>query len=170
MPRSKKSPRRSPFPSPAAPKEAEEKEMVLSGLKTSSWFPFFFLAFACLGAFFSIVAWSFPYVQNGDYRYVPLLLAGIGGMILSPVIGHFLSTAVLECTDTVGRWLLHSIKQEDEDAGMARGLVFVLAVLVAVLVWLVVMVRDLCAETATLRREIAYVALRDAQAHESKWF
>lgn len=163
---------RDPSPAPSHASHSSHDEMVLSGLETSAWFPFFILAFASLGAFFSLVAYAFPYVQAGDYRFAPLLLAGVGGMVLSPVIGHVLSTWVLGLTDGVGGWLLHPVAPQDadEDAGVARGLVFVLVLLVGVVAYLAVTVRDLRAETATLRREIAYVALRDAQAHEKGWF
>ncbi|BEI94761.1 uncharacterized protein CcaverHIS019_0703420 [Cutaneotrichosporon cavernicola] len=176
MPRTKKSHRRDPSPSHSHSSDsshtASANDMALSGIATSAWFPFFILAFASLGSFFTVVAWTFPFVQAGDYRFVPLLLAGIGGMILSPMIGLLLSNMVLEATDCVGRWLLHPLPptQEKEDAGVARGLVLVLVVLLGVVAYLVVVVRNLGAETATLRREIAYVALRDAQAHEKGWF
>ncbi|BEI86989.1 hypothetical protein CcaverHIS002_0703350 [Cutaneotrichosporon cavernicola] len=132
MPRTKKSHRRDPSPSHSHSSDsshtASANDMALSGIATSAWFPFFILAFASLGSFFTVVAWTFPFVQAGDYRF------------------------------------------EKEDAGVARGLVLVLVVLLGVVAYLVVVVRNLGAETATLRREIAYVALRDAQAHEKGWF
>lgn len=181
MPRSKtKAPAsdRMPSPAPSHESQRETNVMVLSeGLDTSAWFPFFILAFASLAACFAVVAWSLPSVQAGDYRYLPVTLAGVVGMVLSPVIGHFLSTCVLAFTDSIGRSLLSPLAPAEgegkDDAGVARALVLVLAVLLGVVAWLVMEVRGLRAEAATLRREIAYVALRDAAAHEGTgkgWF
>ncbi|BEJ02536.1 hypothetical protein CcaverHIS631_0703310 [Cutaneotrichosporon cavernicola] len=148
MPRTKKSHRRDPSPSHSHSSDsshtASANDMALSGIATSAWFPFFILAFASLGSFFTVVAWTFPFVQAGDYR--PRIVLGVGFFTPLPPT------------------------QEKEDAGVARGLVLVLVVLLGVVAYLVVVVRNLGAETATLRREIAYVALRDAQAHEKGWF
>lgn len=170
MPRKPKSTK----PPPATKATEDSNVMVLSeGLATSAWFPFFILAFATLGATFSLVAWSLPRVRAGEYYLIPVLLAGVAGMVLSPVIGHFLNTCVLAAVDAVGRWILSPLVEEDEEErGVARGLVAILLGLVAAVGWLAVEVWRLKREAGVLRAEIAYVAMRDAAAHaEHKgWF
>lgn len=167
-----RSPSSSPTTTTAA--HANTDAMVLSGIETSAWFPFFLLAFGSLAFFVTIVAKALPFVKAGDYRFVPVLLGGVLGMVLSPVIGHFLSTCVLAVTDSIGRALISpaapEVEEGEDGRGIARPLVLVLAMLLGVVGWLVVEVHGLRAEAATLRKEIAYVSLRDAAAHEKSWF
>ncbi|RSH77110.1 uncharacterized protein EHS24_003739 [Apiotrichum porosum] len=67
-------------------------------LDLSSVFPFFLLAFASLGTGFLLVSWAHPLLESDPLRAVPALVLGIASMILSPVIGYYLSLSFWQLT------------------------------------------------------------------------
>lgn len=121
------------------PVERVDTEIVLSEtLNVGEVFPFFLLAFAALGAGFLLTATSAPLVKQ-DWTQVPVLIAGISMMLLSPLIGYSLSLGVWKVTGKIGYKLL------------AFGIGFVF---IAALVHQTLELRDLAKEVQDLKNQV----------------
>lgn len=66
----------------------------VTGLTLDTWFPFCFLVFGCIIASAVAIAWAGGQIKQGNYLALPVLLLGLAGILLSPVLAHYLNLGV----------------------------------------------------------------------------
>lgn len=79
----------------------------MTDLTLDTWFPFSIFAFGTLLTFVVLIAWCADQIKtHGNFFAIPPLLVGIAGVLLSPVIGHYLNLAAWHVFGGQGLFIL----------------------------------------------------------------